>query len=40
LALFQEISQNEGITVLMVSHDGLVDEYVEEILTLKSGMLA
>ena len=39
LALFREISQNEGITVLMVSHDGLVDEYVEQILTLKSGML-
>lgn len=39
LTLFKDISQNEGITVLMVSHDGLVDEYVEDILTLKSGML-
>jgi len=39
LALFRDISRNEGITVLMVSHDGLVDEYVEQVLTLKSGML-
>jgi putative ABC transport system ATP-binding protein len=39
LSLFKEISRNEGITVLMVSHDGLVDEYVEQILTLKSGLL-
>lgn len=39
LALFKEISQNDGITVLIVSHDGLVDEYAEHILTLKSGML-
>ena len=40
LTLFKEIAQNEGITVLMVSHDGLVDEYVEQILTLKSGILS
>jgi len=40
LTLFKEISRNEGITVLMVSHDGLVDEYVEQILTLKSGILS
>jgi ABC-type lipoprotein export system ATPase subunit len=39
LALFKDISDNQGITVLMVSHDGLVDEYAEQILTLKSGML-
>jgi putative ABC transport system ATP-binding protein len=39
LALFRDISKIEGITVLMVSHDGLVDEYAEHILTLKSGML-
>jgi putative ABC transport system ATP-binding protein len=30
---------NEGITVLMVSHDGLVDEYVEQVLTLTSGLI-
>ena len=40
LSLFKEISQNEGITVLMVSHDGLVDEYVEQILTLTSGLIS
>lgn len=39
LSLFKEIARNEGITILMVSHDGLVDEYVDDVLILKSGLL-
>jgi ABC-type lipoprotein export system ATPase subunit len=40
LALFKQISKDQGLTIVMVSHDGLVDEYVEEVLTLKSGQIS
>lgn len=40
LGLFQSIVQEEKITMLMASHDGLVDEYVDMILQLKDGQVA
>jgi len=40
LALFQRISAEAKITILMVSHDGLVDEYVEQLLTMRSGQIS
>jgi ABC-type lipoprotein export system ATPase subunit len=39
LSLFRSIVQQEGITMLMTSHDGLVDEYVDEVLHLKDGQI-
>jgi ABC-type lipoprotein export system ATPase subunit len=38
-SLFQLIVEAEGITVLMTSHDMLVDSYVDEILLLKDGQI-
>jgi putative ABC transport system ATP-binding protein len=39
LRLFQHIVQTEGVTVLMSSHDPLVDEYVDDIYLLKDGQI-
>ncbi len=40
LGLFQTIVDEEQITMLMASHDPLVDDYVDMILQLKDGQLA
>ncbi len=40
LGLFQSIVKEEKVTMLMASHDGLVDEYVDMILQLKDGQVA
>lgn len=40
LRLFREIVQTEQITVLMSSHDPLVDKYVDEVVLLKDGKIA
>jgi ABC-type lipoprotein export system ATPase subunit len=39
LGLFQSIVMDENITILMASHDGLVDEYVDMILQLRDGQI-
>jgi len=39
LSLFQEIVRAEHVTLLMATHDSLVDDYVDEILQLKDGMI-
>jgi putative ABC transport system ATP-binding protein len=39
LALFQDIVRREHVTIVMVSHDPLVDEYVDYILQLKDGQI-
>jgi ABC-type lipoprotein export system ATPase subunit len=39
LALFQQIVQTEGVTLLIASHDALVDEYADQVLQLKDGQL-
>src|SRR6185503_10585432 len=39
LRLFQEIVAAEQITVLMSSHDPLVDKYADEIVLLKDGQI-
>lgn len=39
LGLFQRIVQDEQVTILMASHDGLVDEYVDMIVQLKDGQI-
>ena len=40
LALFRQIVESEKVTVLMVTHDPLVDEYADRVLLLKDGQLA
>ncbi|MCD6285157.1 MAG: ABC transporter ATP-binding protein [Anaerolineae bacterium] len=40
LGLFQSIVYDEKITVLMASHDPLVDDYVDTILQLRDGQVA
>ena len=40
LGLFQRIVKEEHITMLMASHDPLVDDYVDMILQLKDGQVA
>ncbi len=40
LSLFRRITQQEGITVVLASHDPLVDEYVDTTLRLQDGQLA
>jgi ABC-type lipoprotein export system ATPase subunit len=40
LALFQRIVSEEGMTVLVASHDPLVDEFVDQTLSLKDGRLS
>lgn len=39
LSLFQKIVHDEHVTLLMASHDPLVDDFVEEILQLKDGQI-
>ncbi|MBN1812272.1 MAG: ABC transporter ATP-binding protein [Anaerolineae bacterium] len=39
LALFRRIVEEEHVTFLMVSHDALVDEYVDDVLQLKDGQI-
>jgi ABC-type lipoprotein export system ATPase subunit len=39
LALFQQIVQTEGVTLLIASHDALMDEYADQVLQLKDGQI-
>jgi ABC-type lipoprotein export system ATPase subunit len=39
LTFFRELVDGQHITMLMVSHDALVDQYVHQVLTLKDGMI-
>ena len=39
LTFFRELVEDQHITMLMVSHDSLVDSYVHEVLTLKDGVV-
>lgn len=39
LELFQTIVKSEAITMLMATHDSLVDEFVDEVLYLKDGKI-
>jgi putative ABC transport system ATP-binding protein len=39
LTFFRELVENQHITILMVSHDALVDQYVHQVLTLKDGVV-
>jgi ABC-type lipoprotein export system ATPase subunit len=39
LTFFRELVEQQHISMLMVSHDPLVDQYVHEILTLKDGII-
>jgi putative ABC transport system ATP-binding protein len=39
LDLFRTVVQEEQVTVLMASHDPLVDEYVDDVLQLKDGRI-
>jgi len=39
LGLFQQIVKEENLTLLMATHDALVDDYVDEILQLKDGQI-
>lgn len=40
LTLFRKIVDNEGVTVLMASHDPLVDGFVDQILQMKDGQIS
>jgi ABC-type lipoprotein export system ATPase subunit len=39
LTFFRELVEDQHITMLMVSHDSLVDQYVHQVLTLKDGVV-
>ena len=39
LTFFRDLAEKQGITILMVSHDPLVDQFAHEVLTLKDGNL-
>src|SRR5258706_1316568 len=39
LTFFRELVETQHITMLMVSHDALVDAYVHQVLTLKDGVI-
>jgi ABC-type lipoprotein export system ATPase subunit len=39
LTFFRELVESQHITMLMVSHDALVDQYVHQVLTLKDGLI-
>jgi ABC-type lipoprotein export system ATPase subunit len=39
LTFFRELVEAQHITMLMVSHDALVDQYVHKVLTLKDGVI-
>ena len=38
-ALFRSIVDDQGLTILMATHDPLADDYVDEIINLKDGMV-
>ncbi|MCJ7550550.1 MAG: ABC transporter ATP-binding protein, partial [Anaerolineae bacterium] len=40
LGLFESIVDEEKITILIASHDPLVDDYVDTVLQLKDGQVA
>ena len=40
LALFRQIVDQAGVTLLMVSHDPILDEYADQVLHLKDGQLS
>jgi putative ABC transport system ATP-binding protein len=40
LSFFRDLVDNEKITLLMVSHDPLVDQHAHQVLALKDGNLA
>lgn len=40
LGLFRQIIQEEKMTMLMTSHDNLVDEFVDQVLHLQDGVIA
>jgi ABC-type lipoprotein export system ATPase subunit len=39
MMLFQRIVREEGVTVLLASHDPLVDGYADDVLQMKDGQL-
>jgi len=39
LTFFRELVEQQHLTMLMVSHDSLVDQYVHQVLTLKDGVI-
>jgi len=39
LAFFRDLAEKQAITILMVSHDPLVDQFAHQVLTLKDGTL-
>ena len=39
LDLLQQIAHEEGVTILLATHDGLVDEYVDEVIELVDGRI-
>jgi len=39
LSLFRRLVQEEGVTILLSSHDPLVDKYADQILQLKDGRI-
>jgi len=39
LIFFRQLVENQHITMLMVSHDSLVDQHVHQVLTLKDGVV-
>jgi len=39
LTLFQTLVRQEGVTILLASHDGLVTEYVDQVLHLQDGRI-
>jgi ABC-type lipoprotein export system ATPase subunit len=40
LSLFQHLVEKEGITILMATHNPIIDEYADIIFTIKDGLLA
>jgi putative ABC transport system ATP-binding protein len=40
LTFFRELVESQNITMLMVSHDALVDQYVHQVFTLKDGVIS
>jgi ABC-type lipoprotein export system ATPase subunit len=39
LTFFRELVEGQHVSMLMVSHDALVDQYVHQVLTLKDGLI-
>jgi putative ABC transport system ATP-binding protein len=38
-SLFRQIVEKEGVTILVTTHDPLVDEYADQIYTLQDGKI-